>query len=90
MMEAYKSLDYRYIGNEFAKPVAKDTLSAAIGGFAATKSPVGAAEAGLGGFAYSFTSHALDQDYSKWVKPKPKPTPQPKPSWADFRRLDNR
>jgi hypothetical protein len=84
MMEAYKSLDYRYIGNEFVKPVAKETLAATAGGFAATRNPIGTMEAGIGGLAYSATSHALDQNFSKWVKP------QPQLSWADFRRMDNR
>jgi hypothetical protein len=88
MMEAYKSLDYRYIGKEFVKPVAKDTAAAVAGGFAATRNPVGTLEAGVGGLVYSATSRALDQDFSKWVKPEP--PPQPKLSWADFRRMDNR
>ena len=84
LMKSYNSLNYPYIGSEFAKPVAKETLSAIAGGFAATRTPIGAAEAGLGGLAYSATNNAFNQDYSKWIKPLPQT------SWADFRRLDNR
>jgi hypothetical protein len=84
MMEAYKSLDYKYIGEQF-KPVAHQAVAGAAVGLYAGKSLPAAVDGAIGGGIYGATTALLDTDFNKWVKPGP-----PKPSWADFRRLDNR
>lgn len=84
MMEGYKSLDYKYIGEQF-KPVTEQVIAGAVTGFAIGRTPIAVGEGALGGAVYGSTTTLLNQDFNKWIKPEPA-----KPSWADFRLLDRK
>lgn len=84
LMEGYKSLDCKYIGNQF-KPVGNQVVAGGAVGLYAGKSLPAAFDGAVGGAIYGITTTLLDTNFSKWVKPE-----AAKPSWADFRRLDNR
>jgi len=84
LMEGYKGLDFKYLGEQF-KPVCNQAIAGAAVGLYAGKSIPATVDGAVGGAIYGATTTLLDTDFSKWLKPEP-----PKPSWADFRRLDNK